>query len=63
MKIAGNLNIEDWKKLEKKLEINGYDFWDDAFCFFEKRMETRYLNPINCISRIEISFCTNILAT
>ncbi len=35
MKIAGNLTINDWEEIEKKLKPNYNNYWDDAYDFFE----------------------------
>lgn len=53
MKIAGDLTIEDWKTLQNNLDVNNNDFWTKAFEYFDKRMATRYLNPINYISKMK----------
>lgn len=50
-KIAGDLTIGDWLRLKETL---GSDFdkdalWDKAYVFFEKRINTRYLKPIEAI--------------
>jgi hypothetical protein len=50
-KIAGDLTIGDWLRLKETL---GSDFdkdalWDKAYTFFENRINTRYLKPIEAI--------------
>ena len=49
MQIAGKLTIQNWKELSKKLYPENDDNWGLAFHFFEERIRTRYLNPINAI--------------
>lgn len=49
MEIAGKLTIKDWEDLEKKLKPNYNQHWDEAFSYFEIRICTRYLKPINSI--------------
>lgn len=53
IKIAGDLTIGDWFRLKQSLECNpGKDsLWCDAYSFFEKRINTRYLKPIEAIER------------
>ncbi|EKT4547041.1 hypothetical protein JE955_001064 [Flavobacterium psychrophilum] len=53
MKIAGNLTINDWEEIEKKLKPNYNNYWDDAYDFFELRICTRYLKPINAILNLK----------
>lgn len=53
MKIAGELTIKDWKDLEKKLDLNNDELWRLAFHFFEQRIRTRYLTPINAILNLK----------
>ncbi|POY40294.1 hypothetical protein C3L50_06515 [Flavobacterium alvei] len=55
MKIAGELTIKDWEDLEKKLVLNNDELWGLAFHFFEERIRTRYLNPINAILDLKIN--------
>ncbi len=52
-KIAGELTIRNWKELKATLERDlGEDaVWDEAYGFFEKRINTRYLNPIEVIEK------------
>lgn len=52
-KIAGELTISDWLRLKESLERDfGKDtLWDEAFAFFEKRIDTRYLKPIEAIEK------------
>ena len=49
IKIAGEKKIKDWKELEKKLKPNYNKHWEEAFTFFEIRICTRYLKPIDAI--------------
>jgi len=54
MQIAGNLTIQNWKDLvgvENKLKIHCCDNekWDKVYEFFELRISTRYLKPIDAI--------------
>ena len=56
MKIAGELTTKDWKDLEEKLEPNNDELWGLAFSFFEERIKTRYLNPINAILDLKLNF-------
>lgn len=49
MKIAGNLTIKDWEDLEKNLVLEKDEKWESAFHFFEERIITRYIKPINAI--------------
>jgi hypothetical protein len=53
IKIADNLTIGDWLQLRELLEVkqSRADLWSNAYDFFEKRMNTRYLNPIEAIER------------
>ncbi len=48
-KIAGDLTINDWNELDNKLDNIGDAFWSGAYEFFQKRMDTRFFNPINSI--------------
>jgi hypothetical protein len=50
-KIAGDLTIADWLRLKKSLESDpGNDtLWEYAYRFFEDRVSTRYLKPIEAI--------------
>lgn len=52
-KIAGNRTIGDWSRLKKSLEHDlGKDAgWDEAYAFFETRIITRYLKPIEAIEK------------
>ena len=52
MKIAGNLTISNWNELSKNLNCISDDNWSDAFQYFEKRIRTRYINPIKSILEI-----------
>ena len=40
MKIAGELTIKDWKDLEKKLKLNYDNHWNEAYNYFETRINT-----------------------
>lgn len=51
IKIAVNLTIEDWNKLDK----NKNNYWKEACKFFEERIETRYLEPIEAIQKLNIN--------
>jgi hypothetical protein len=53
MKIAGELTINDWKDLEKKLKLNYENHWAEAYNYFETRINTRYLIPIDAIISIK----------
>lgn len=58
MKIASELTVEQWEKLvgtEKDITIDyrSNEKWDEAYIFFEQRINTRYLNPINAILNIK----------
>lgn len=55
IKIAGKLKIKDWNDLKEKLEPENDEYWCDAFSYFEKRIETRYLNPIRCIQNLNLN--------
>jgi len=49
-KIAGNKSVKDWKILRNKLrESLDTSLWQEAYDFFEIRLNTRYFNPINAI--------------
>ena len=52
MRIAGVKTINDWNELKLKLDVNNNNYWDEAFSFFEKRIETRYFKPIEAILNI-----------
>lgn len=49
--IAGELTVADWCKLSAALrtDMDNPYLWEKAFGCFEKRMKTRYLNPIKHI--------------
>lgn len=51
LKISGNLTVQDWLNQKKLLKENpsGDSLWCGAFEFFEKRIITRYLKPIEAI--------------
>jgi hypothetical protein len=50
-KIAGDLTIGDWLRLKESLEsdLDSNTLWEYAYSFFEKRISTRYLKPIEAI--------------
>jgi len=59
IKIAGKLTIKDWIDLvgnleesEVTIDYNSNEKWSLAFYFFEERIRTRYLNPINAILKM-----------
>ena len=59
IKIAGKLTIKDWIDLvggieEDKVTIDykSDEKWSLAFYFFEERIRTRYINPINVILKM-----------
>jgi len=49
MNIAENKTIGEWEILEKKLKPAYNENWDEAYNFFELRICTRYLKPIEAI--------------
>ena len=51
IKIAGNKTIFEWNALEKQIksDIDNSNLWEEAFLYFENRINTRYLIPINSI--------------
>jgi|SRR5690554_2052227 len=49
IKIAGVHTIKHWKELDSILDTNDNKNWALAFSFFEERIETRYLKPIEAI--------------
>src|SRR5665647_314264 len=53
IKIAGELMMKHWKAL--KLNSDKNENWDKAFNFFEKRITTRYLNPIHEILNMDLN--------
>lgn len=53
IKIAQNLTIKNWEDLEKKLKTNLNSNWDEAYKFFELRISSRYLKPINSILELK----------
>lgn len=55
MYIAGNKTIEDWKNLIKRLKPTYNQNWDEAYNFFELRICTRYLKPIDAILNIKMN--------
>lgn len=54
MKIAGLKTIDEWNNLHLLLNIVKNDSWDKAFEFFDKRIDTRYLTPIDEILRMRV---------
>ena len=52
-KIAGELTIDNWLLLKDRLEknFNSVQLWEDAYIFFEKRITSRYLKPIEAIKQ------------
>lgn len=50
-KIAGELTVADWSNLSVALlaDMDNTHLWENAFEYFEKRLKTRYLNPIKHI--------------
>lgn len=60
LRIAGNLTIKDWEDLvgeqdELKINYDDNEKWGLAFHFFEERIRTRYLNPINAILDLKLN--------
>ncbi len=55
IKIAGDLTIQDWDNLIDTLDISQNENWCIAFNFFEQRITTRYLNPINQILSMDLN--------
>lgn len=53
MKIAGELTIKDWEDLKEKLKLNYANHWDEAYNYFETRINTRYILPIDAIINIK----------
>lgn len=53
MRIAGKKTIEDWKKIESKLNSQIDENWEEAFKYFDVRIKTRYLDPINLILKMK----------
>ena len=53
MRIAGKLTIKQWEELDKTLNNKENVCWEYAFRFFEERIETRYLKPIEAILNME----------
>lgn len=52
--IAGKQTISEWEILKENLDLNNDVNWDDAYDFFEKRITTRYLNPIEKILNMHL---------
>ena len=53
MRIAGQLTVKDWEELKSILKPEENENWDNAFHFFEERIRTRYLEPIQSILDME----------
>lgn len=53
MRIAGKLTIKDWQELKSILKPEENQNWGNAFHFFEERIRTRYLEPIQTILDME----------
>ncbi|SHI60853.1 hypothetical protein SAMN04488096_10315 [Mesonia phycicola] len=53
MRVAGTLTVNDWKELTYILKPEKNENWGNAFHFFEERIRTRYLEPIQAILEIE----------
>lgn len=53
IKIAGELTIGHWLQLKEALqtEFGNDKLWNDAYAFFEKRIISRYLKPIEAIEK------------
>jgi hypothetical protein len=51
IKIASNLSIKDWKKLDE----SNSKYWKLASDFFKERIKTRYLTPINAIKNLNLN--------
>lgn len=49
IKIAGKLNLNDWRTTKKTLKSNYNHNWEQAYYFFELRICSRYLKPIHSI--------------
>ena len=51
LRIAGDKSISDWLRLKVKLEENfeNRELWEIAYTFLEKRLQSRYLEPIKAI--------------
>lgn len=52
-KIAGGKTVLDWKNLRNRIraDFNNSNLWNEAFDFFEERLETRYFKPIKDIKK------------
>ncbi|OBX24707.1 hypothetical protein A9996_13900 [Gelidibacter algens] len=53
MIVAGTLTDKDWKELACTLKPEENENWGNAFHFFEERIRTRYLEPIQSILDME----------
>ena len=54
-KIAGRYTVNHWKKLRDKLPIDedsDNKCWNKAYKIFKRRVESRFLNPINAILKM-----------
>lgn len=54
MRIAGKLTTKDWEELVINLNSEKDENWGLAFHFFEERIKTRYLNPIDRILGMDL---------
>jgi hypothetical protein len=53
MRVAGKLTDNNWKQLACILKPEENENWGNAFHFFEERIRTRYLEPIQSILDME----------
>lgn len=54
IRISGDFKIENWLSLKEKLISNIHsDKWDDAIEIFENRVNSRFMNPIDAILKID----------
>lgn len=51
IEIAGNKTVRDWLELKSQIEkdFGNNELWEQAFSFFEIRIQTRYLTPAKTI--------------
>lgn len=49
LKIARNLTVNDWHNIKEKIKPNYNNNWSEAYAFFEQRICSRYLKPIEAI--------------
>src|SRR5437773_3006247 len=54
IQIAGKLTIADWLSWKERMKSASGDatLWEQAFEFYEKRLYTRYIDPMEIIERI-----------